>query len=368
MKKIKLLLLTGLLMGLAIVPGAKSKAAQTNTSIGNAIEVNLNELTSVIFEGTENETYYYKFTTPDSGNFDYTISLSNSMSDTATLQVYDSSVNHLDLKYAHSQNSCSIQFKTEGSISHDSNMLSPNTTYYISISPLFSTDKLIGEAYLKVSCSSDDSWGSLSKANSISLNNIIQGRLEIEGDVDSYVFTLPNDGCRYNVVCENGTAILKDSSGVNVYGDFSSYKQTYELIGNGQKYYMVFDTAHSLSNFNTKINYSFQVSKQETSQNPGTPSTPTLRAQYITTAKIKTFKAKQLKKKKASFSLRATSTGDGSLSYRVTKGNKKYISVSSSGKVTLKKKCKKGTYKITVTAARTNYFYQAQKVVSIKVK
>lgn len=77
---------------------------------------------------------------------------------------------------------------------------------------------------------------------------------------------------------------------------------------------------------------------------------------------------KKLKKKKASFSLKAKTTGDGKLTYKVTKGKAKYITVSKSGKVTLKKKCKKGTYKITITAKATSKYRKSTKVVTIKVK
>lgn len=58
----------------------------------------------------------------------------------------------------------------------------------------------------------------------------------------------------------------------------------------------------------------------------------------------------------------------GKITYTVNKGNKKYISVSKKGKVTLKKGCKKGTYKIKITAAKTNKYDKAVKIITIKVK
>jgi len=79
-----------------------------------------------------------------------------------------------------------------------------------------------------------------------------------------------------------------------------------------------------------------------------------------------TFKASNLKKKKASVSLKATSLG-GSLTYKVTKGSK-YLTVSKSGKVTLKKGTPKGTYKVKITASKSLYYKQATKTVTIKVK
>ena len=54
------------------------------------------------------------------------------------------------------------------------------------------------------------------------------------------------------------------------------------------------------------------------------------------------------------------------------KGNKlrmkKYIKVSKKGVVTLKKKAKKGSYKITITAAAKGNYKKATKTITIKVK
>ena len=92
------------------------------------------------------------------------------------------------------------------------------------------------------------------------------------------------------------------------------------------------------------------------------------KTQKITTVKLKTYKAKSLKRKKVVFSLKAKTSGNGKLTYKVTKGKSKYITVSKTGKVTLKKGCRKGTYKITITASATEKYKAATKVISIKVK
>lgn len=63
----------------------------------------------------------------------------------------------------------------------------------------------------------------------------------------------------------------------------------------------------------------------------------------ITNAKIKSYKAKNLKKKAVTFSLKAKAVYGGKLTYRVLKGSSKFIKVNRTGKVTLKKKCKKAT-------------------------
>lgn len=96
-----------------------------------------------------------------------------------------------------------------------------------------------------------------------------------------------------------------------------------------------------------------------------------LEAQTITTANIKSYKAKSLKSKKVSFKLNAKSSGDGELSYKVSSCPKKYkklITVSSSGKVTLKKGAGKGTYKIKITAEATPNCKKGTTEVVIKVK
>ena len=80
------------------------------------------------------------------------------------------------------------------------------------------------------------------------------------------------------------------------------------------------------------------------------------------------YKAKSLKKKSASFNISAKAKG--TIRYKVTKCSLRYISVSRSGKVTLKKGCKKGTYKITVTAepSRDGRYKRTSKVITVKVQ
>lgn len=97
----------------------------------------------------------------------------------------------------------------------------------------------------------------------------------------------------------------------------------------------------------------------------------TLKKQKITTTKIKSIKVKTLKKKKVTIKLKAKASGKGKLTYKVTKypkGMKKYIKVSKKGVVTLKKKAKKGKYKIAITAAAKGSYKKATKTITIKVK
>ena len=83
-------------------------------------------------------------------------------------------------------------------------------------------------------------------------------------------------------------------------------------------------------------------------------------------ASAKTYKASVLKKKKQAFSIGAKASGKGKLTYKSNKT--KYVTVSTKGKVTIKKGTPKGTYKITVTAAATGNFKKATKTIKITVK
>ena len=89
------------------------------------------------------------------------------------------------------------------------------------------------------------------------------------------------------------------------------------------------------------------------------------------TAKVsgKTYKAASLKKKAATFSIGAKAKT--SVSYKVVKTPSKaskYISVSKSGKVTMKKKAPKGTYEIRVTAKSNGTYNTATKIIKVVVK
>ena len=56
------------------------------------------------------------------------------------------------------------------------------------------------------------------------------------------------------------------------------------------------------------------------------------------------------------------------MTYKVTKGKKKYISVSKTGVVTVKKGAKKGTYKVLVTVAAKGEYQKTTKEIMIVVK
>lgn len=85
----------------------------------------------------------------------------------------------------------------------------------------------------------------------------------------------------------------------------------------------------------------------------------------ITTAvSSKSYSYKKLKKRSYSFTIRAKASKGGSVTY---KSSSKYVSVSKSGKVTVKKRAKKGTYKVAVTVKLKNYKTQV-KYITVRVR
>lgn len=110
------------------------------------------------------------------------------------------------------------------------------------------------------------------------------------------------------------------------------------------------------------ITKSFQISK---ASNPVTMKAKTVNLKY---SKVK--KKKQTISAKKAFSVK---NAKGAVTYKVTKKDSKAknkITVSSSGKVTVRKGLKKGTYKLKVkiTAAGNNHYHSARKIVTLTVK
>lgn len=83
-------------------------------------------------------------------------------------------------------------------------------------------------------------------------------------------------------------------------------------------------------------------------------------------AASKTYKAKDVKKAAKSFKIGAKAPTK--ITYSVSGNSKKVLSVTKSGKVTVKKGAKKGTYKVTVKAASSSKYKAATKTVKVVVK
>lgn len=98
----------------------------------------------------------------------------------------------------------------------------------------------------------------------------------------------------------------------------------------------------------------------------------TKKSQTIKVNTSKKISVKKLKKKAQSFKLSAKSTSGSKVKYKLVKGNKKIKFATSSGKITVKKGTKKGTYRIKVkmTVSENNQYhaYSTTKTITIKVK
>lgn len=84
----------------------------------------------------------------------------------------------------------------------------------------------------------------------------------------------------------------------------------------------------------------------------------------------KTVKYKTLKKKAVSIKALTVKKNMGSLSYKKVSGNKKITVNTKTGKLTVKKGTKKGTYtiKIKVTAKGTGNYKSGAKTATVKIK
>ena len=85
----------------------------------------------------------------------------------------------------------------------------------------------------------------------------------------------------------------------------------------------------------------------------------------VTTTSSKSYSYKKLKKRSYSFNIGATASKSGSV--KSYKSSSKYVSVSKSGKVTVKKGARKGTYKVAVTVTNKNY-KTVVKYITVRVK
>lgn len=91
------------------------------------------------------------------------------------------------------------------------------------------------------------------------------------------------------------------------------------------------------------------------------------KSQVIKKVKTRTYKAKKMKKKSHKWQIVTNIKEKAKTTYKV-KGSTKYITVSKSGKVTLKKGIKKGTYKIVIKTKATKNYKATTKTLKIVIK
>ncbi|MCR5201787.1 MAG: hypothetical protein K6D02_01650 [Lachnospiraceae bacterium] len=81
----------------------------------------------------------------------------------------------------------------------------------------------------------------------------------------------------------------------------------------------------------------------------------------------KKIKYKVVKKKIVKYSV-IKQSGGGKVTYKVTKGKKKFIKVTKKGVVIVKKGAKKGIYKVKITVAKKGAYKKTTKVIKLRVK
>lgn len=171
------------------------------------------------------------------------------------------------------------------------------------------------------------------------------------------VVTLSEENYTENGNVQAPKVTVKDSKGAAI--DASEYKVTYQNASSkaAGKYSVTVDFIGE--KYTGKVTKTYTIAAKKV----------TLKTQKITVKKAKaTFKVAQLKKKKQTFSIGAKASTN--VTYKVTKKDaKKVLSVSNSGKVTVKKGAKKGTYSVTVkiSAPKSATYKAATKTVKITV-
>ena len=89
--------------------------------------------------------------------------------------------------------------------------------------------------------------------------------------------------------------------------------------------------------------------------------------EFVNTPTSKTYKAKVLKKKAKSFTAKAVCDTGHAVSYKLMNAPQKIVINKTTGKITLKKGLKKGTYKVKVKAYINNDYFETH-AITIKVK
>ena len=169
---------------------------------------------------------------------------------------------------------------------------------------------------------------------------------------------------------------LKDStgkalSGVEVTVDLNGAK-TYTTDSNGQ--IKVSTKTLPAKTYTAKVTFNGNT-KYEKSANDFKVTVNKAANPLKVKGKTLKIKFKELKKKtqklKVTKAVKFTKKGQGTLTYKKVKGNKKISINKKNGKITIKKGLKKGTYKVKVkirAKGNVNYLASAFKTVTFKIK
>ena len=127
------------------------------------------------------------------------------------------------------------------------------------------------------------------------------------------------------------------------------------------------DTGNSGSTTPTTPSDGGASSGSEAGNTDTTTETTTSLSDVVFKNVTKSFSVKALKKSKKTYSV-IKSSGAGTVSAKYVKKAKKYVKVSKTGKVTVKKNTPKGTYKVKLTVAANSTYKAASQTIVVKVK
>ena len=233
-------------------------------------------------------------------------------------------------------------FRIEGSKCSDGGRkyLTPGETYYI-----YTKSNEKGTIKVSLGTTPEDNWGSLDKAESLDINSSLDRKLEDGADIDSFVFSLPNDGKKYYFRMKSPDTLdlelynevgIKENAGA---GD----EKTMEMIGDGKKHYAIVQRFSDRST-------TYTVTLAADSQTP-TVATVTTSQKSPT---VKKAKSVSIKSKRGGVLLRwkRNAKMSGYKIYRSTKKKGKYKCIK-----TLKSN-KKASYTDKRVKSKKTYYYK----------
>lgn len=220
-----------------------------NTTMEMATPITIGETVKITFHKDVKEFLYYKLTIPeDVGNQWINFTISSYLSGSARMVLCDEQDKTLKSSgYVGKNNSTTFRTRIEGSAVRSSVItLSPGATYYLELDK--SSKSTYGDCVISVNSVSDDNWGTFEKAQTISCNQLIKGKLEYSDDIDGFVVVLPNDKKKYTFVLSANHsiyALFADSNTIKIGSTTVSRNNTnnsFSLIGSGQKIYVRIET------------------------------------------------------------------------------------------------------------------------------
>lgn len=235
-------------------------------------------------------------------------------------------------------------------------------TYYITISKFndYTGNYKISTDFVDAKSNIAEPNDSISTAKMINLGSEINGIIDEEEESDIFKFVVPvacNLKLKVKTDSQNSifTVDIYDIDGSQIWDGGNTFLNwndtltaTEHISLNKGTYYL----ALHQYNFQSSM-YSYSLSVEKKTQKIGVVN-PT-----------KTFFQKDLKKGSKTFSIGAKAKSK--ITYKVVSGSK-YVSVSQGGKVTVKRKAVKGTYKIKVCAQETSDYKATSKIVKVVVK